>query len=64
MVAAGFPMYLIRGAGGLLYLAGAIIMAWNIGKTIAGSKLREEKPMHDAAFDPAADKPLLAAQPV
>jgi cytochrome c oxidase cbb3-type subunit 1 len=57
-------MYLIRGAGGLLYLAGAIIMAWNIGKTIAGSKLREEKPMHDAAFDPAADKPLLAAQPV
>ena len=64
VVTAMFPMYLIRGAGGLLYLAGAIIMAWNIGKTIAGSKLREEKPMHDAAFDPAADKPLLAAQPV
>ena len=64
VVTAMFPMYLIRGAGGLLYLAGAIIMAWNIGKTIAGSKLREEKPMHDAAFDPAADKPLLAAKPV
>ena len=64
VVTAMFPMYLIRGAGGLLYLAGAIIMAWNIGKTIAGSKLRAEKPMHDAAFDPVADKPLLAAQPV
>ena len=64
VVTAMFPMYLIRGAGGLLYLAGAIIMAWNIGKTIAGSKLREEKPMHDAAFDPVADKPLLAAKPV
>ncbi|EQB32807.1 cytochrome-c oxidase, cbb3-type subunit I [Sphingobium ummariense] len=63
VVSAMLPMYLIRAAGGLLYLSGAIIMAWNIGRTIAGSPLRVEKPMHDAAYDPAVDKPLIA-QPV
>ncbi len=57
VVKAMFPMYLIRAAGGLLYLAGAIIMAVNIGLTIAGRQ-REEKPMRDAAFDPVADRPL------
>jgi len=35
-------------------------MAWNIGRTIAGSPLRQEKPMHDASHDMAADKPLIA----
>ncbi|WP_449469606.1 cytochrome-c oxidase, cbb3-type subunit I [Sphingobium chungangianum] len=60
VVSAMFPMYVIRAAGGLMYLAGAIIMAWNIGKTIAGSPLRAEKPMSDAAYDPAADRPLVA----
>ena len=60
VVSAMFPMYVIRAAGGLMYLAGAIIMAWNIGKTIAGSPLRAEKPMSDAAYDPTADRPLVA----
>ena len=60
VVSAMWPMYLIRAAGGLLYLSGAIIMAWNIGRTIAGSPLRQEKPMHDASHDMAADKPLIA----
>jgi cytochrome c oxidase cbb3-type subunit 1 len=60
VVSAMFPMYVIRAAGGLMYLAGAIIMAWNIGKTIAGSPLRAEKPMSDAAYDPATDRPLVA----
>ncbi|HKY79857.1 MAG TPA: cytochrome-c oxidase, cbb3-type subunit I, partial [Sphingobium sp.] len=59
VVRAMFPMYLIRAAGGLLYLSGAIIMAWNIGVTIAGSPLREGKPMNDAACDAAADRPLV-----
>ncbi|AMK19751.1 MULTISPECIES: cytochrome-c oxidase, cbb3-type subunit I [Sphingobium] len=59
VVSAMFPMYVIRAAGGLMYLTGAIIMAWNIGKTIAGSPLREEKPMNDAAYDAAADRPLV-----
>ena len=60
VVSAMFPMYVIRAAGGLMYLAGAIIMTWNIGRTIAGSPLRAEKPMSDAAYDPAVDRPLVA----
>ncbi|MCH8489961.1 MAG: cytochrome-c oxidase, cbb3-type subunit I [Oceanicaulis sp.] len=30
------PYYIIRAAGGLLYLAGALLMAWNVYKTIRG----------------------------
>ncbi len=59
--AAMFPMYLIRGLGGLLYLAGAVIMVINIYQTIKG-RLREEKPMREAAFDPAQDRPLTDAK--
>ena len=36
VVAAMHPMYLIRATGGLLYLAGACIMTFNIWMTIAG----------------------------
>lgn len=61
VVSAMWPMYVIRAAGGLMYLSGAIIMAWNIGKTIAGSPLRMEKPMNDAAYDAGADRPLVPA---
>jgi cytochrome c oxidase cbb3-type subunit 1 len=60
-VAALHPMYILRAVGGLMYLAGAIIMAWNIWMTIAG-KLRDEAPMGDTAHDYAADRPL-AAEP-
>ncbi|MEM8802774.1 MAG: cbb3-type cytochrome c oxidase subunit I, partial [Pseudomonadota bacterium] len=35
-VSAKFPMYIVRGLGGVLYLAGAGIMCWNMWKTIAG----------------------------
>jgi len=50
----------LRGSGdvgGLLYLLGALFMVWNVWATILG-KLRDEKPMNNAAFDPAADRPL------
>jgi cytochrome c oxidase cbb3-type subunit 1 len=63
VVAAMFPMYLIRAAGGALYLAGALIMVWNVWMTIRG-KERAEKPMSDAAYDPAKDRPLPAPAPV
>jgi len=59
VVSAMIPLYLIRAAGGLLYLAGFLIMCWNIGQTLRG-KLREEKPLTDAAFDPEKDRPLPA----
>ena len=35
-VSAKLPMYVVRGLGGVLYLAGGIIMAWNIYMTIRG----------------------------
>jgi cytochrome c oxidase cbb3-type subunit 1 len=59
VVSAMFPMYLIRAAGGLLYLAGAVVMVYNVWMTIAG-KLRDEKSMTETPHDEAADKPLVA----
>ncbi|MBA4083191.1 MAG: cytochrome-c oxidase, cbb3-type subunit I, partial [Erythrobacter sp.] len=58
------PMYILRAVGGLMYLSGAIIMAFNIAMTIAG-KLREEAAMGETAHDETADRPLppLTAQP-
>ncbi|MGV6812263.1 MAG: cytochrome-c oxidase, cbb3-type subunit I, partial [Brevirhabdus sp.] len=32
-VAAKFPMYVVRGLGGTMYLTGALIMCWNLWKT-------------------------------
>ncbi len=60
VVAAMFPMYLIRAAGGVLYLTGAVLMAINVWMTVAG-RLREEKPMTETPYDPAADRPLVPA---
>ena len=58
-VAALHPMYLARAFGGVLYLSGALIMAWNVWQTIAGN-LRQEEPLRQAAYDEAADRPLVA----
>jgi cytochrome c oxidase cbb3-type subunit 1 len=57
-VAALNPMYWMRAFGGLLYLSGAIIMAYNIWMTIAGYQ-REEAPMGDTPHDEAADRPVV-----
>ncbi|MFC3175386.1 cytochrome-c oxidase, cbb3-type subunit I [Novosphingobium bradum] len=57
-VHAMFPMYVLRAFGGLLYLSGAVIMTINVWKTIAGSPLREEAPLRDAAYDAEKDRPL------
>ncbi|MFM6933769.1 MAG: cytochrome-c oxidase, cbb3-type subunit I [Novosphingobium sp.] len=59
-VAALHPMFILRAVGGLMYLAGAVIMVINIWQTIAG-KLRVEVPMGDASYDAARDHPLPAA---
>jgi cytochrome c oxidase cbb3-type subunit 1 len=61
VVQAMHPYYLIRATGGILYLAGAVIMVWNIWMTIAG-KLRDEAPMSSPAYDPARDRPLVPAR--
>ena len=57
-VAAVHPMYVMRAFGGLLYLGGALVMSYNIWMTLAG-RLREEKPLTDAAYDPANDRPIV-----
>ena len=43
-VAAMHPFYIIRAAGGAMYLAGGLIMAWNMYQTIRGN-IRDEAPM-------------------
>ncbi len=58
-VAALHPMFLLRALGGLLYLAGAVVMTANVWLTIAG-KLREEAPMRQPAYDPDKDHPLVS----
>ncbi|GAA0280827.1 cytochrome-c oxidase, cbb3-type subunit I [Alteraurantiacibacter aestuarii] len=59
-VTAMHPMFVARAVGGMLYLAGAVIMVINIWNTIAG-RIRDEKPLHSASYNPAADRPLTAA---
>ena len=56
-VAAMHPMYLIRAAGGAMYLAGFLIMVFNVWATLRG-KVRAEKPMTETPFNAAADRPL------
>jgi cytochrome c oxidase cbb3-type subunit 1 len=37
-VKATYPFYTVRLLGGLLYLAGMLIMAWNVWKTVTAAK--------------------------
>ena len=60
VVAAMKPYYMIRVVGGLLYLAGALVMVWNVWMTIKG-RVRAEAPMSTAAYDPDKDRPLVPA---
>ena len=56
-VAAMHPMYLIRAAGGAMYLAGFLIMIANVWATLAG-RVRAEKPMTETPYSAAADRPF------
>lgn len=56
-VAAMHPMYLIRAAGGAMYLAGFLLLVFNVWATLAG-KVRAEKPMTETPYNAAADRPL------
>jgi cytochrome c oxidase cbb3-type subunit 1 len=57
-VKAMHPYYIIRATGGLLYLAGAVIMVVNIWRTILGH-VRKEAPMRETPHDTAKDRPIL-----
>jgi len=52
-------MYLLRAFGRVLYLSGALIMAFNVWQTIIGN-LRQEEPLRSAEYDPARDVPHTA----
>jgi len=53
-VAAMFPYYLLRAIGGLMYLAGGIIMGWNVYMTILGHERNEAPiPGSEPAMQPA-----------
>lgn len=50
------PYYIIRGLGGVLYLAGALLMVWNVYKTIKGDVRETDeavKPQSAAIQQPA-----------
>ncbi len=47
-VAAMNPYYILRTVGGLMYLAGGLVMAWNVYMTIRGYQ-RNEEPLPGAA---------------
>ncbi|GAB5469955.1 MAG: cytochrome-c oxidase, cbb3-type subunit I [Rhodospirillales bacterium] len=55
-VEAMHPFYIIRGVGGLLYLGGALIMAYNIWRTVRGDLAEEAVP----APQPAVSQPAPA----
>jgi len=53
-------MYALRVLGGLLYLGGAIVMVYNVWRTIAVGDLRNEAPMYNIDQHKANDVPLAA----
>jgi len=59
-VVALHPLYVLRAFGGVLYLAGGVLMVINVWRTIQGRQ-REEAPMSTVAYDAAADRPITPA---
>jgi cytochrome c oxidase cbb3-type subunit 1 len=43
-VSAKFPMYVVRGLGGVMYLTGAIIMAYNLWMTVRKGAATQQAP--------------------
>jgi cytochrome c oxidase cbb3-type subunit I len=48
-VGAKFPMYVVRATGGLMYLAGALIMVFNLWKTVTSAPAKAADPVVVAA---------------
>ncbi|PRY54365.1 cytochrome c oxidase cbb3-type subunit I/II [Arcticibacter pallidicorallinus] len=46
------PMHVLRAVGGALYLAGVIVMTWNIYKTMAQGKLLADEPAESLPLTP------------
>jgi len=52
------PYYIMRLSGGTLYFIGALMMTWNVWKTIRG-ELRNEQPLYAPRYDEVADRPVV-----
>jgi cytochrome c oxidase cbb3-type subunit 1 len=52
-VEAMHPFYVIRALGGVLYVVGALVMAWNVYQTTQG-RIRDERPYETTPAAPAA----------
>jgi cytochrome c oxidase cbb3-type subunit 1 len=52
------PYYVMRLSGGVLYFVGALMMSWNVWKTIRG-ELRQEQPLYAPSYDAIADRPVV-----
>jgi len=50
------PMYMMRAAGGALYLAGAILMTFNLTKTMKQGKLMANEPAEAMPLEPIVKK--------
>jgi cytochrome c oxidase cbb3-type subunit I len=48
-VEAMHPFYVIRALGGILFLSGALIMVWNLWKTVNAVEVAEQAPLLMAA---------------
>jgi cytochrome c oxidase cbb3-type subunit 1 len=46
---ATYPYYAARLMGGVLFLSGALVMAWNVWKTVATSEQQVTQPVMDPA---------------
>lgn len=46
---ATYPYYAVRLVGGVLFLAGSLIMAWNVWKTVATGERRATQPVLEPA---------------
>jgi cytochrome c oxidase cbb3-type subunit 1 len=53
-VKATYPFYAIRLLGGVLFLAGMLLMAWNVVRTIASGKAADAEIPTGAGIAPAA----------
>jgi len=63
-VEAMHPFYIIRAAGGLLFVAGSLLMAWNVWKTVRGDEPVDMREQPRIAAAPELREAPAAARPV
>ena len=62
-VEAMHPFYIIRAIGGLLFVIGSVLMAWNLWQTIRGAESADMKDQPRVAAAPELREAPAAARP-